>query len=175
MADTVFHFRGGNAAASLLRACRRPWWVGAAILGMGLVWLYGARGISATTTYIGIGPAAMVQACGILLSVCGAVLILQALKGAPFRPQEEEGADLEAPTSYASFALAAAGIGLPLIAMQPLGFPVTAALSFAFITHAFGSRRTVLDLAIGAVVSTVSWWGFSKLGINLGPFLPLIG
>jgi putative tricarboxylic transport membrane protein len=59
--------------------------------------------------------------------------------------------------------------------MQLLGFPITAAICFAFITHAFGSRRTALDLAIGAIVSTVSWWSFSKLGINLGHFLPLIG
>lgn len=172
MMDAV-HAPGRSPAA--VPFYRRPWWVGLFVLAMGLVWLYGAQGIKATTAYVGIGPAVMVEACGLLLSVCGLLLILQAVKGAPFRAQEEEGANLDAPPSYRSFALAAFGIGLPLVAMQPIGFPITAAICFAFITHAFGSRRTVLDLVIGAIVSVVSWWGFSKLGINLGPFLPLIG
>lgn len=154
---------------------RRPWWVGLLVTIMGVVWLIGGQGIKATTNYVGIGPAAMVEACGILLTLCGLVLVLQALKGGSFQPQEEEGADLEAPPSYRSFALAACGIGLPLVGMQTLGFPLTVAMSFAFITHAFGSRRTALDLLIGAVVTCLSWWGFSHLGVNLGPFLPLIG
>lgn len=161
--------------ADLAPYYKRPWWVGLFVLAMGIVWLYGAQSIKATTTVVGIGPAVMVEGCGLLLTVCGLVLIFQALRGTSFRAQEEEGADLGAPPSYSSFGLAAAGIGLPLISMQLLGFPITAAISFAFITHAFGSRRTLLDLAIGAIVSVLSWWGFSKLGINLGPFLPLIG
>jgi putative tricarboxylic transport membrane protein len=154
---------------------RRPWWVGAAILLMGVVWLRGASAIHSTTNVIGIGPSVMVEASGALLVVCGLLLIFQALKGVPFKPQEEEGADLEAPPSRQSFLLALAGVGLPLLAMQRLGFPLVAAVSFALVTHAFGSRRTVLDLVIGAIVSCLSWYCFSLLGINLGPFLPLIG
>lgn len=169
------HSAHGAPGAAVTPIHRRPWWVGLFVFVMGLIWLHGALSVNATTNFVGIGPAVMVQACGALLAISGLVLILQALKGVPFKPQEEEGADVEAPPSYRSFALAAAGIGLPLLTMQPVGFPITAAFSFAFITHAFGSRRTVFDLAIGAVVSTLSWWGFSKLGINLGHFLPLIG
>jgi putative tricarboxylic transport membrane protein len=48
-------------------------------------------------------------------------------------------------------------------------------LSFTLVTHAFGSRRTLLDLAIGFVLSAAAWWGFSHLGISLGGFLPLLG
>lgn len=161
--------------APIVPVHRRPWWVGAAILLMGVVWLHGAGTIHATTNVIGIGPAAMAQVTGALLVACGLMLIFQALKGEPFRPQEEEGADLEAPPSHRSFLLALAGVGLPLIAMQRLGFPVVAAVAFALVTHAFGSRRTALDLVIGAIVSCLSWYGFSLLGINLGPFFPLIG
>ena len=46
---------------------RRPWWVGAAILLMGVVWLRGASAIHSTTNVIGIGPSVMVEASGALL------------------------------------------------------------------------------------------------------------
>ena len=48
-------------------------------------------------------------------------------------------------------------------------------LAFTLVTHAFGSRRTLLDLGIGATIASLAWLGFSRLGISLGPFFPLLG
>lgn len=152
----------------------RPWWLGGAVFAMGALWLYGADSIASTTNFIGLGPAAMVQAVGAGLAVLGILLIIQALRGVPFAPQEEEGADAAAPPSRSAFLLALAGVAMPLLTVKTLGFPVTAMLAFTLVTHAFGSRRTLLDLAIGAVIGTVAWYGFSQLGIELGPFLPLL-
>lgn len=153
----------------------RPWWVGAAVSTMGAVWLYGANTIESTTTFVGIGPAAMVRIAGGLLVVCGIMLIVQALKGVAFANQEEEGADPTGAVSHKAFFLALGGICLPLLTIVEFGFPLTAAVSFVMVTHAFGSRRTVFDLIVGAIVSCCAWFGFSKLGINLGSFMPLIG
>lgn len=153
----------------------RPWWVGVCVFAMGAIWLHGAISIVSTTNFIGVGPAAMIKAVGAGLVVVGILLVIQALRGEEFAPQEEEGADLEAPPSRKAFFLALAGVALPLLIIRPLGFPITAMFTFALVTHAFGSRRTILDLAIGAVISCIAWYGFSKLGINLGPFFPLIG
>lgn len=150
----------------------RPWWLGLAILVMGAVWLNGARGIASTTNYVGVGPAAIVFVVGIVLILLGLLLIVQALKGqlAPASEDEEE-----APFSRPAFLTALAGICVPLLTIRWLGFPFSAMLAFTLVTHAFGSRRTALDLAIGAALASLSWLGFSRLGISLGPFLPLLG
>jgi putative tricarboxylic transport membrane protein len=153
----------------------RPWWIGCAILAMGGIWLYGASSIAATTGFIGLGPAAIINAVGAGLVVLGVLLIVQALRGVSFSPEQEEGVDAGAPPSRKAFLLALAGITLPLATIQWLGFPLTAMLVFTLITHAFGSRRTLLDLAVGLILSSGSWFGFSKLGISLGHFFPLIG
>lgn len=149
----------------------RPWWLGLALAIMGVLWLNGARGISSTTNYIGLGPAAIVLAVGLGLTILGVLLILQALRG-EFAAVDDEA---EAPPSRSAFLLALAGVAIPLLTMRWLGFPLTAMLAFALVTHGFGSRRTALDLAIGFVLGSAAWFGFSRLGISLGGFLPLIG
>ena len=60
---------------------RKPWWLGLALAIMGALWLKGARSISSTTNYIGLGPAAIVLAVGLGLTILGVLLILQALRG----------------------------------------------------------------------------------------------
>lgn len=152
----------------------RPWWLGAAVFAMGALWLYGSGSIAATTNFIGLGPAAMIQVVGAGLAIFGILLVIQALRGEPFAPQEEEGADAAAPPSRQAFLLALAGVAMPLLTVKTLGFPMTAMFAFTLVTHAFGSRRTLLDLAIGALLGTLAWYGFSLLGIELGPYLPLL-
>ncbi|MFK8252366.1 tripartite tricarboxylate transporter TctB family protein [Ancylobacter terrae] len=152
----------------------RPWLVGAGVLAMGLVWLYGATGIESTTSYIGIGPSAMVGAVGAGLVVLGVLLLIQIAGGETFRPQEEENTDVDAPPSRKAFLLALAGVAVPLATIKWLGFPITAALGFVLVTHAFESRRTVFDFVIGLIVGVGCWYFFSKLGIDLGPFLPML-
>jgi putative tricarboxylic transport membrane protein len=146
----------------------RPVWLGLVVLGMGAVWLNGVSGIAATTNFVGVGPKAMVMVVGVGLVVLGVLLMLQAWRG-ELVPESSE------PPSYRAFLLALAGVALPLATIQWLGFPLTAMASFTLVTHAFGSRRTLLDLCIGFALAAGSWWGFSHLGISLGGFLPFLG
>ena len=152
----------------------RPWWIGLAVLAMGLVWIYGATSIQSTTAFVGMGPEIMVGAVGAGLVVLGVLLLVQIARGETFRPQEEENADADAPPSRRAFLLSLAGVALPLATIRWLGFPLTAAIGFTLVTHAFGSQRTLFDLAVGAAVGVGAWFMFSWLGIDLGPFLPLI-
>ena len=149
----------------------RPWWLGLAILVMGAVWLNGARGIASTTNYVGVGPAAIVFAVGIVLILLGFLLTVQALRGQWVPSDEEE----EASFSRQAFLTALAGVCVPLLTIRWLGFPFSAMLAFTLVTHAFGSRRTLLDLGIGALIASLAWLGFSRLGISLGPFFPMLG
>jgi putative tricarboxylic transport membrane protein len=80
-----------------------------------------------------------------------------------------------APADKTAFFTAVAAAGLPLITMKYLGFPVTAALSFALIARAFGSRRLPLDLAIGLILALIAYYGFTRLGVGLGAILPILG
>lgn len=155
--------------AGTRRRAARNWWIGLVLAALGAVWLNGARGIASTTNYIGLGPAAIVIAVGAGLTVVGLLLLLLALRGGPAADATD------GPPSRSAFLLALAGVAVPLATMRWLGFPLTAMLAFTLVTHGFGSRRTALDLAVGLVLGSAAWFGFTRLGISLGAFLPVIG
>jgi putative tricarboxylic transport membrane protein len=149
-------------------APERPWWLAVAIIGIGAFWIFGASQLALGATHARVGPGVFVLLTGGGLVLLGLVLALQIARGASFEAQEAEDADGNKPADWAAFATAVFGASIPLYTMERFGFIVTAALMFAFITRAFGSRRFPLDLAIGAVMASVAWYGFSKLGVDLG-------
>lgn len=64
---------------------------------------------------------------------------------------------------------------MPALAIETLGLPVTAMLSFMLVARAFGSKRIVLDLLVGFVLASLCWLLFGWLGLQLGGFFPLAG
>ncbi|WP_010104036.1 tripartite tricarboxylate transporter TctB family protein [Verminephrobacter aporrectodeae] len=161
----------------------RPWWIGLGVALMGALWIHGASGIASTTGYVGLGPEAIVFVEGIGLTLLGLILIVQALRGTftAVAPEDADGdgdADADAsaaPASRQALLLALAGMGVPLLTMRWLGFPLTAMLAFTLVARAFGSPRTGRDLVVGALLGSLTWFVFSRLGIGLGAFLPLPG
>ena len=153
----------------------RPWWLGLAVIAIGAVWLQQGYALPEMGGYAGVGPGAFVKVVGLALIALGLVLIAQIARGMSFQPQDAESAEAGARPSRRALAYAAAGAAVPLLTMAPLGFPLTAMLSFALVTHAFGSRRLVLDCVIGLVLGLACWAGFSQLGVTLGGVLPLAG
>ena len=153
---------------------RRPWWVGVAIIAMGSVWLYGASTLSQSSSISGVGPGIFVTLIGVALIVCGVVLVFQMSRAVnvPAAP-DEEGAE-KTPFQAVPFVTALVAVASPMLLMTSVGFPLTAALIFAAVTRAFGSRRILFDLAVGAVLSSTSWFVFRWLGVELGSFLPLL-
>jgi putative tricarboxylic transport membrane protein len=85
----------------------------------------------------------------------------------------EDGAE-KTPFQAVPFVTALVAVASPMLLMTSVGFPLTAALIFAAVTRAFGSRRILFDLAVGAVLSSTSWFVFRWLGVELGSFLPLL-
>jgi putative tricarboxylic transport membrane protein len=152
----------------------RPWWLGILVVLLGGVWLYGAASLPQTAQYARIGPGLSLTVIGGALVLLGALLLLQIAQGEEFSAQEAEDAVADAAADWPAFFTAVAAIALPLIAIRHLGFPLTAALSFALIARAFGSRRTIMDLAIGAALSIAAYFAFAGLGVTLGGFLPLV-
>ena len=153
---------------------RRPWWVGVAIVAMGSVWLYGASTLSQSSSISGVGPGIFVTLIGVALIVCGVVLVFQMSRSVnvPAAPAEDEAE--RTPFQAIPFLTALVAVASPMLLMTSVGFPLTAALIFAAVTRAFGSRRILFDLAVGAVLSSTSWFVFRWLGVELGSFLPLL-
>ncbi|MBO9355209.1 tripartite tricarboxylate transporter TctB family protein [Bordetella petrii] len=154
---------------------RRPWWLGLAVIAVGAVWLQQGYGLPQASGYAGVGPGDFVMLVGAVLIVLGLALLAQIARGDSFEPQEAESAEAGSRPSRKALLFAAAGAAIPLLTMRPLGFPLTAMLSFALVTHAFGSRRVLLDCVIGLALSAICWVGFSRLGVTLGGALPLAG
>ena len=163
--------QGSSAPAQrLLR-----WGLPLAVTGLGLAVLADAARLPLTQAYAGIGPGFFVLAVGLVLTALGGALGYQVARGARFEAEETEGADLTRPMSWTGLLTAAAGVFLPVGLISYAGFPLAGAIAYAFITRAYGSRRPLPDLAIGLAVSTVTWFAFTKLGVQLGGFLPLGG
>lgn len=138
----------------------------------GLVLILEGMSLPLTELYAGIGAGFMPLAVGLglLLIACG--LAVQVMRGERFEPEEAEGADASAPVSALGLGLAGLGVASPILTFPLLGFPLGATLAFALVSRAFGSRNSALDCVIGLALSAATWFAFTKLGVQLGPFLP---
>jgi putative tricarboxylic transport membrane protein len=146
----------------------------AAVVVWGLVWLYGALSLPQAATYAVVGPGFFPAAIGAGLVVLGLLLLVAVARGERFEPQEAEDTDLNRPPSRTAFWTTAAAGVVPIFVIRPLGFPVAAALTFALTARAFGSRRILLDLAVGLALGLACWFLFSRLlGLSLPGFPPL--
>jgi putative tricarboxylic transport membrane protein len=152
----------------------RPWWLGGAVIAIGLVWLYGALSLPQAATYAVVGPGFFPAVIGAALVVLGILLLVAVARGERFEPQEAEDADATRPPSRTAFwTTVAAGVVCVLV-IRPLGFPIAAALAFALTARAFGSPRMLLDLGVGLLLGIACWLLFSRLlGLSLPGFPPL--
>jgi putative tricarboxylic transport membrane protein len=160
--------QGGGPEAAPTPA--RPYWIGALVSAMGALWLYNAWGLPQGARYAAIGPGLFVTIAGGGLFILGIILMVQIHRGERFEAQDAEDAAANAPMDKTAFVTALAAVLIPILIMRPFGLPLTATLSFALVCRAFGSRRLVMDLVIGAIVGCLAWFAFSQLGLQLGPF-----
>lgn len=150
----------------------QPWWLGLSIILVGAVCLYASSSLSLSAQYAGIGPGLFVAMVGAGLVALGILLMIQMARGTAFDDEErvaDPGMD-----KRAFFTVLLASI-VPALTMQSLGLPLTASVSFMLVARALKSRNIVLDLVSGFVLGSACWYLFSKLGLQLGGFLPLAG
>jgi len=152
-----------------------PWWLGLAVILMGAVCFYASTELAATAQYAAIGPGMFVAAVGLGLIALGILLLIQIARGEVFEPEEAENAAAGQPMDKRAFITALVAVSLPALAIERLGLPLTAMVSFMLVARAFGSPRILADLAVGLVLGAVSWQLFSWLGLQLGGFLPMAG
>jgi putative tricarboxylic transport membrane protein len=134
--------------------------VAAAVCALGVFFLAGAFWIAGDAQYAGVGPRVFPLLIG------GALVILGAALAVAVRRRSET-ADSE-PVRRGALGAIVAGLVLAIVTMQPLGFPVAAAVVFTLTARGFGSRRTVRDVLMGAVLGALIYVAFSRgLGVSL--------
>lgn len=153
----------------------RPYWIGALVIAMGALWLYGAMGLPQGARYAAVGPGLFVTIAGAGLVVLGIMLVIQIARGESFEPQDAEDAAANAPMDRKAFFTALLAALLPVLLMRPMGLPFTAMVSFTLVARAFGSRLLLVDIVTGAILGSLAWYLFSQLGLQLGKFFPSLG
>jgi putative tricarboxylic transport membrane protein len=112
--------------------------------------------------YAAIGPKLFpwLVAAGLLL--VGVALLYEARTGAVAHPA---GFDLDLPPTL----VVTAGLILQMVLIRPAGFVIASALLFVAVAYALGSRRVVLNAAVGLVLCAVTYIAFTR---GLGLVLP---
>lgn len=166
---------GENQVEAGVRAGPRPFWLAGLVIAMGVLCLYGALGLPQTARYAAVGPGLFVMVAGAGLVLLGILLAVQIARGEHFHAQDAEDASAEQKADPKALMLALAAAGVPIFTIKYLGLPITAMLSFVLVARAFGSKKLVIDIISGAVLGTLAWFLFTRLGLQLGPFLPIAG
>lgn len=145
---------------------------GVLLLAAGLAW--GASGIPSTAGYQGVGPNFLPWVVTVVLAVCGALLLWQALNGGYREMEAPSGAERG---DWPAIAWVVAGVVANAALITTLGFVVSCTLCFVLAVrglrlsegHAGGGvMRTLQDVATGAFIAAPAFWLFTKLlSINL--------
>jgi putative tricarboxylic transport membrane protein len=141
------------------------------VLGLGLFIAVETAMLRTGPGYAAIGPKLFpwLVAAGLLL--VGAALLYEARAGAVAHPA---GFDLDLPPAL----MVSAGLVLQMILMRPAGFVIASTVLFVAVTRAFGSRRLVLNVAVGLVLCLATFvafrWGLGLI-LPAGVLAPLLG
>ena len=120
-----------------------------------------------------IGPKTAPIAIGIALLVVAAMLAVDVLRGGKGESEAGEDIDLSAPSDWHTVLLLAAAFLAALIGV--VGFPLSGMVLFWGSAYALGSRNTVRDPLVAAVLSVLTYLAFNNLlGVPL-PGGPLMG
>jgi putative tricarboxylic transport membrane protein len=111
--------------------------------------------------YAAVGPKLFPWLVAAGLVLVGMALLYEARAGALAQPM---GFELDLPPPL----VVAGGLVLQMILMQPAGFVLASTVLFVAVSHAFGSKRPLLNTAVGLVLCLVTYIAFTRgLGLTL--------
>jgi putative tricarboxylic transport membrane protein len=146
--------------------------VGLAAVALGIFVLQEAVAGANQQSYAFVGPGVFPLIIGAVQIIVGVALLWQAWHGAwqvvwaDAAGREATGA--RAPSPLAKVSLIAIALILDVALMQPAGFVLASTVLFWCVTRAFGSRRLLLDAALGLVFTGIVYVVFVRgLGLSL--------
>jgi putative tricarboxylic transport membrane protein len=136
----------------------------AGLVGLGLFYVVEALAIRVLPTYSRVGPRFFPYMVAAGLIGLGAILAWRAWRGL----DGDADAAGDAPMDRRNMALVLGGLVLQSLTIGYVGFVLAAALTFVTTAAGFGSRRWLLNAAIGLALALVSYEGFTRgLGLHL--------
>ena len=135
--------------------------LGAVVLGLGLFIATETSLMEVAASNAAIGPRLFPFLVAAGLLVVGAAVLWQAFFG---HIAHERGFELD----WRAVALVAGGLLLQIFLIESLGWIIASTLMFLAATLAFRERRVVISIAIGLVLTGLTYWVFNYgLGLSL--------
>ena len=143
-------------------------------MALGGLLAWGAVSLPAGVGYSGVGPAVLPWVVSAVLTLCGVLLIAQALRGGYKTLNEGSGA---ARGDWQAMAWVSAGVLANAALVTRLGFVLSCALCFVLAVRGLrlaegraggGPRQVLIDAFTGLAIAAPAFWLFTKLlAINL--------
>lgn len=133
------------------------------VIALGVFFLVGAFDIGGLGGYSQIGPRFFPFLVTAGLLICGAVLMVQALRGKAAPAEESEDVDPAARVNWWPVALLSVALVVDILLIEILGFVISSTLLFWGAAFAFGSRRYLRDVLIGLILTSVVYLAFTRL------------
>lgn len=152
----------GGATSAVLMAL--------AIMALGAFVTYDSMTGLTGPGYAQVGPGVFPVIVGAGLLLAGIVLLAQALRGQwpVLWTEGDDTPSIQSAGPWRGVLLIAAALALTVVLFAPLGFVAASTLLFACVSAAFGSRRHLLNIAIGVVFSAAIYLVFARgLGLEL--------
>ncbi|QUH00560.1 tripartite tricarboxylate transporter TctB family protein [Saccharopolyspora erythraea] len=165
------------------RRARRGWLKEHSELGicvvlaaLGVLVLVDAWTIATDFTQRGpVGPKTVPYLVGGLLLLVSVLLARDVLRGGRGQSESGEDVDLSAPSDWRTVLLLSAAFLANAVLINVIGFPLSGMILFWGCAYALGSRNTVRDPLVAAVLSVLTYLVFNHLlGVPL-PGGPLMG
>ena len=137
---------------------------------VGIVVLVDAVGLDAGFADQPVQPYAFSYAIGAALVLLGVLLAVATWRGDVAEPEEGEDVDLSGGLDWTTLLQLIAVIAVVVALIDWLGWAIMGAFLFAASARILGSRRLLLDLAVGIALALATWYGFYVgLGIPIPP------
>lgn len=113
-----------------------------------------------------VQPSLFPYVVGTALVVLAVALAVATSRGSVAEPEGGEDIDLTEPSDWVTVAKLAGVFLANVLLIGVLGWAITGAMLFAGCAWALGSRTLLKDVAIGAALSLLTWYGF-YVGLGL--------
>lgn len=148
--------------------------LGAGVLAVALVMMWGASSIPSDAGYSGVGPSFLPWLVSAALALCGVMLIWQARTGGYQNMEEPSGA---AHGDWPALAWVAAGVVANASLITSIGFIFSCALCYTLAVRGLrlaegksngGVPGTLKDFGVGLAIAAPVFWLFTRvLAVNL--------
>ena len=140
----------------------------ALLLALGVFLLVETQRIAVPVNANAVGPRFFPTVVGAVLVVVSLWLAVDVLRGGRGEMEAAEDVDVSRSSDWRTLGLLSAVFLGHAFLLEPLGFPVAAALLFFGVAAALGSRRWARDAAIAVVLAVLVFVVFARgLGVGL--------